>query len=279
MLKVFDYLNYREFIHDYYADRKRDNPSFSYQVFANSAGFKSKSFIRHVVDGAKNLSEQSAQALGRALHLTEKEQAYFETLVAFNQAKSHSQKNSIFSRLMEFRAHSKARVILRDQYEFYSNWYHNTIRELVAVVDFKGDFKSLGRMVRPQISARQARQSVQLLVKLGLLSFEKGRYVQTVASVTTGDEVQSLAVQNFHLQNLNLAGESIDTIPAPQRDISCIVSAMSPECFQQVKSEIQGFRKKLMALISNDRNQQRVYHIAMQLFPTSLSKNEGDADE
>ena len=54
-------------------------------------------------------------------------------------------------------------------YEYFSNWYHPVIRELVTMRDFNGDSKSLARMIRPPITVKQAQESVKLLLKLGLI--------------------------------------------------------------------------------------------------------------
>jgi hypothetical protein len=134
----------------------------------------------------------------------------------------------------------------------------------------------LARLVHPSITPRQARQSITLLQKLKLIKKEKGRWVQTDPEMTTGDTVQSLAVEKFHLQNFNLAGESIDSIPAQDRDISCLIAAISTSTLDKVKEEIIDFRKKLIALIAAEKNPQRVYHISMQLFPTSEAFEPGD---
>jgi uncharacterized protein (TIGR02147 family) len=61
----------------------------------------------------------------------------------------------------------------------------------------------------------------------------------------------------------------IDSVPAPERDVSCVVARLSDKGFAVIKTEVQQFRKRLMALIEEDKDPQRVYHISMQLFPTS----------
>jgi len=277
MPAIYNYLNYREFLHDYYQERKRTHPGFSYQVLANKAGFKSKSFLAHVIDGEKNLSEESAVALGAAINLKEKELVYFELLVAFNQAKTHTQKDQLFSRIAQMNSVTRSRLVSRNQYDFYSRWYHNTIRELAAIIDFKDDFSLLARYVKPRITARQACQSVNLLLRLGMIKKNDGRYVQSDPDITTGDTVQSFAIENFHLQNLNLAGQSLDICPAQQRDLSCMVVGLSQENFMRIKDEIRSFRKKLVQIIGTEKKPDRVYHIAMQLFPTSEPMKERKA--
>jgi len=162
--------------------------------------------------------------------------------------------------------------VLETHYDLYSNWYHNTIRELVTIVDFGEDYAMLGKMLTPTISARQAKASVNLLLNLGFLEKTAEGYRQTDTAITTGDEVRSLAIQNFHLQNMRIASESIERCPANERDISSLVTGLSKKGFENVKKEIQLFRKRLVDIIDTDLPAERVYHINFQLFPTSVDK-------
>jgi uncharacterized protein (TIGR02147 family) len=269
MPNIFSYINYREYLQDYYIEQKSKNSAFSFQFFANKAGFKSKSFLKLVIDGKKNLTDKSIIQMNRALKLGSKAFSYFKDLVAYNQARSIKLQNYYFSRIAGYNKRNRAKLILQEQYEFYSKWYYNTIRELICIADFKGDYDKLAAMVRPRISVRKVKQSVKLLLKYGLIKKTKQGFRQTDSIITTGDEVKSLAVQNFHLQNLVLAGESIDTCPTNQRDISCLILGLSKKSFQAIKSEIQQFRKKLLKIADNEKEPKRVYHVGFQLFPTS----------
>jgi uncharacterized protein (TIGR02147 family) len=269
MIKIFDYLNYRYFLKDYFKEQKAKNPCYSYQYIANKAGLKSKSFIHEVVTGKKNLSKTSLFALGKALGLNVKAFAYFENLVAFNQAENDEQKNHFFKRLMEYNKRTGSRVISKDQYDYFSEWHHSTIRELIGMSDFKGDYALLGQLLRPSISTREARESVELLERLGLIQKTGNRYKIAHTSITTGDEVTSIAIKNFHAQNLNIAASALYNCPANERDISTIVGGLSLGGFAAIKSEIQLFRKKLMEIMDRDKNKRRVYAINFQIFPTS----------
>jgi uncharacterized protein (TIGR02147 family) len=274
MISVFEYLNYREYLEDFYQHKKSLNPHFSFQVFATQAGFQSKSFIKLVIDGKKNLSESSIEQLNNALKLNEKAFSYLRDLITFNQAKSLSMRNLYFEKLLSYKTRSSAHLLLQQQYEYFSHWYHSTIRELVCNINFNGDFEKLGKMVRPSISSRKAKDSVNLLIKLGLIRKAENGYEQTDTVLTTGNEVRSLAIQNFHLQNLMLAGDSITTSKSSERDISTLVVGISEESFAKIKNEIQQFRSKLLDLIKNDQKIKRTYHINFQFFPTSELINE-----
>lgn len=273
MKQIYDYFDYRKFLVDYYNEKKSHKQTFSYQVLANKAGFRSKSYIKDVIDGKKNLSEDSIFSLGRALELTDQEFSYFKNLVLFNQARTHAQREHFFKLLIDLNSSDSSKVVISDNYEFYSCWYHNTIRELVTFVDFKGDYSILSRQLHPQITPRQARQSVELLLKLGMIRSNGDKYEQTSPDITTGDSVSSVYISKFHLQNLKLASESIELCCASERDVSCIIATIDDNQFREVKKEIQSFRKKLVNLINrmekNPTGKKRVYNMAIQLFPTS----------
>jgi uncharacterized protein (TIGR02147 family) len=266
---IFNYLDYREFLKDYYAEQKAIMPSFSYQWMADKAGFKSKSFIKLVIDGRKNLTAESLEKLNLVLKLAEKQFSYLKELIAYNQAQTHALKKYRFERLFMYRKRNPGRLVLQNQYSFYSKWYTNTIRELVTFFDFKGNYEALAKKVQPSISARQAKESIRLLLKLGLIKKTKIGVVQTDPLITTGDEVASLAVQNFHLQNMVLAAESIDTCPSQDRDISCLVLGLSKQGFEALKEETQAYRKRVLRIARDDSNVERVYHVAIGVFPTS----------
>jgi len=275
MVNVFRYLDYREFLEDFYREKKMLNPHFSFQVFAAAAGFRSKSFIKLVIDGKKNLTSASMEKINRALKLADKPFSYFKDCVEFNQANTLQLRNFYFEKLLSYNKRSNARVMLQDQYDFYVKWYHNTVRELACARNFKGDFEMLGRMIRPAISARKARQSVELLEKLGLIRRTgAGGYAQSDAIITTGPEVRSLAVQNFHQQNLFIAGQSIETVPSSEREISCLVLGLSAEGADRIKGEIQKFQARLLKIAEHEKSVHRVYHCNFQLFPTSEPIND-----
>lgn len=276
MKSIYNYYNYRDYIYDFYKFKKENNSSYSYRVLSDHAGFKSKSYIQHVIDGKKNLSDESAEKLNKVLKLSKKQFQYFKDLIGFNQAKSISTRNLFFEKLCSYNSRSNSKQLMIQQFDYFNKWYNNTIRELVCTIDFNEDYELLSKFVKPPISGRDARISVQLLLKLGLIKKEGKRYKQVDKFITTGNEVRSVAVQNFHLQNLNLAGESIDSCPSAEREISSVVIGLSEDGFIKYKKAIQDFREKLLDIADKDRDMERVYHVNFQMFPTSNKISNSD---
>jgi len=271
MPTIFTYNDSRQFLMDYYNEKKKNHPFFSYQVFANKAGLKSKTFIYKEIHGQKNLSKNATLSLAQAMDLKKKETEYFNALVHFTQAISEREREFYFNHMQTFGKNNLATELRQNQYTYFSKWYCPALRELVAVFDFKDDFKFLARLCNPPITAKQAKTAVQLLLELGLIQRTRSdRYVQTAKSLTTGDNVQSLAVQAFQKENLKLAIEAIDRYERNLRDISTLTASVSEAGFNRIKKEIAAFRKRLAALIEKDELADRVYQINFQLFPLSI---------
>ncbi len=85
MKPIYGYANYRTFLRDFYHEKKRLNPYYSYRLFSMKAGFRAPNLLKLVMDGDRNLTRNSLTKFVRALKLSEHEARYFETLVRRNQ--------------------------------------------------------------------------------------------------------------------------------------------------------------------------------------------------
>ncbi len=272
----FDYIDYRQYLREFFEIKKAANPHYSFRLFSDKAGFKSKSFIQHVLDGKKNLSQSSIEKINTVLNLSGKQLKYFKLLVQYNQAATREHRNLYWEKMCVINPASPIRVLLKNEYEFFSKWYHKTIREVISLIDFKEDYQLLANLIRPPITAEEAHMSVELLLNMGLVSKTENGYCLTEPLLTTGDEVRSRAILDFHHENLQLAAGALDSVQSEQRDISSLVIALSDDGFRIFKEEIQQFRKRLLDIANNDTNMNTVYHMNFQLFPTSARIEIGD---
>jgi len=274
MPDVFEYIQYRDFLKDFYMEKKKANPSFSYQVMANQAGFASKSFLPHVIEGKKNVSEKSLSRLLKALSLKPKQEEYFRLLVSFNQAKKMEQQKYFLGQLIQFQQSNKVKMILRERYELFANWYNAAILEMISKGAFDGDLKKLAKTLVPAITVKQARDSLAVLLRLGLIIKKDERFEAANTSLSTGDALHSVAVADFHRQSMAIASEAIKNCDAKHRDISCIVGSISEDTYEIVKNEISLFRKRLCSIIDREKTGDDVYFINFHLFPVTRKYDE-----
>ena len=82
-LKIYEYLDYREFLQDYYNFKKTSSNSFSLRVFSDKIGFKAKDFISRVMNGEKNLSPSSISKISNGLKKVNKKTIFRERKESF----------------------------------------------------------------------------------------------------------------------------------------------------------------------------------------------------
>jgi uncharacterized protein (TIGR02147 family) len=274
MPKLFTYNDYRKYLADYYGEKKANNPAFSYQNFSKAAGFSSKSFVFNVIKGRKNLSRSSIVKMAEAVSLNATESAYFENLVYYNQARDHRERKFFFDKLNSMpirdRQAAKAKQLRKDQFEYYTKWYNTVIRSLIDMYDFRGDYKWLAKRVSPPITPLQAKKSVQLLQRLGLIKKNgRGKYTVTDKVITTGREFQSMAVQQYHIENMKLAENAIRTLPRDKRNISGLTLGISQEGYEKTCRLILECQDRIMEVAEKDEKADSVYQLNFHFFPVS----------
>ena len=62
MKEILEYTSYRQYIADYYADKKASS-AFTWQTFATEAGFSSRVYLKYVSEGRFNLSDSATGGL------------------------------------------------------------------------------------------------------------------------------------------------------------------------------------------------------------------------
>jgi uncharacterized protein (TIGR02147 family) len=276
MKSIFEYTNYRTYLKDLYKEKKRSQ-KLTYRKFAELAGMNSSSWLLLLIKGQKNLTPDSAIRISRALGHSNAETEYFENLVSFNQAKTVESRNYHYLRLRQVKKGLQAkgkldiRFIAEDQYEYYNKWYHPVVRSLVSKIPFKDNYGLLAKQLVPAISAGQAKQSVALLTRLGLIRKKpSGKWEQCDAVISTGDEVDSLNVINYHKQTLKKAEAVFDHCTKEQRDISGLTIGIGEKDFQRIKKKVQAFRKEIMKIAQASKAADRVYQLNTQLFPMAI---------
>ena len=270
--KIFEYLDYREFLKDYYNAKKEANPAFSLRVFSDKIGFKAKDFISRVMNGDKNLSSQSIPKVASGLRLGKHETEFFIALVKFNQAETTEERNSAFGEMQAVlkvvRFAEKQHLLGHAQYMVYSDWKHLTIRSLIGMFGFDGDYEALAKRVLPRITAEEAKKSVKLLEDCQLIKKEKGgNYTLTESAITTGDRTSRLALRGYHQQCLKLAADSIDRDPPGTRHISGLTLGISQEGYERIVERINAFRKEIALIAEEDESADKVFQLQFALFP------------
>ena len=270
MLRIEFYADYRQFLKDYYQERKRLSKSFSYRQFSLKAGIRSPSLFLEVAEGRRNLTAASIVRFASGLDLTETDAEYFASLVHYNQARDARTKQRWFEQLRGLRRRVEAHIVPLDHHEDYSRWYYPVLRELACHVDWHGEHALLARRIRPSLTARQVREAIDLLERLGFLRREGDRWNQADRALTSGSEVDSMLVRSCNRQFAELAVGAIDDVPPSERDASSMVVGIGLDGFRRIKEEIRHFKERVARIAEDDVAVDRVFALNVQLIPHSI---------
>lgn len=265
---VYDYLDYRSFLSDMFNFRKNRNAAFSYRYFSGKAGFASPNFLKLVTNGQRNLTNGSIAKVAKGFGLKKKEREFFENLVYMNQAATHDEKNHYYCKLVSITGSKNSAAIEKRQYDYFSKWYYPAIRELVAFSNGKIDPETIAARLHPKVPVKEVMSAINMLESLHLIEKrDDGLWQQVHRNVSTGPEIKSLVVTNFHKEMMRLAAEAIDRVPPKRRDISALTLSVHSDTLSEIKDRIIAFRKELMEMASADEALDTVVQINIQLFP------------
>jgi uncharacterized protein (TIGR02147 family) len=270
MQSIFEYLDYRQYLRDFYEEQKKTTSYFSYRYVSRKVGLDAGYLVK-VLQGRLHIPEKYIEAFCSLCTFSKKESSYFKTLINFNRAKSESQIKICFEKLMSFKSPGK-NLVDKLQYEYYRKWYYSAIRSLVGIVSFSGDNTALSRMLTPHVSPREVKKAIKLLENLGLIRKDKsGVYSLTDTFVTTGESWRSLAIKDFQRETIRLAGESLDRHQKEDRDISTVTVAINKKDLTEAKARIADFRDTIFKLAENSNGPDSVFQLNVQLFPLAQS--------
>lgn len=270
---VFAYDDYRAFLRDLYAVRKRQRRGFSLRAFSRKAGLTSSNYLKLVMDGDRNLSASMAERFAEACGLRAQEAAYFCALVAYAQSETTSERERAYRHLSSFRRFREVYPLDRAHEAYHAHWYVPAIRELAARADFKPDPKWIARTLLPPITARKAEQALGVLRELGfLVEDDQGRLRQAHALLETPDRPLGVHLAKYHRAMMERAAESIDRVPREQREISSLTLCLSQSQLLALKARLTQLRSDLLHEFGAGPDAQRVVQLNFQLFPLSIEE-------
>lgn len=279
--RIFNYLDYRSFLEDFFAFRKARDPEFSLRAFARlpRMALSSSSFISAVIKGRKNLSQGLRLRFGRAMELGPAEMEYFELLVQQNQSKSADEKTHYQGQLARFHG-SRARVLNDGQARFYSRWYYAVVWHYFGLRQDHNSPARIAKSIFPPITPQQAEEAIRVLLELKLIRKLANGYAVADRHLAAGKGMRGSAAREHHKEFMRLALDGLDAAPCRDRRYDVTSFSISARGRERVMERIDALRAEVRELAeSDDRDPggSRIYALSLQLFPCSLEEGAGPA--
>jgi uncharacterized protein (TIGR02147 family) len=275
-IKPSQYLEYETFLEDVFQWVKLRSKSYSYILFAEDLGFSKTNVIHLMIRGKRRLSVKGAERIIEALLIKSTERLYLETLVRYQNARLASDREALFARLMDLKSKSLSSPLEQSQLEYYNEWFHPVIREMVGIRGFNQDPHWIVKHIEPRVLPDQARKSLALLEELKIVKRNENtnQLELTQQHISTGDEIASHAVVRYHQRTIEIGREAVMNFDHTERNISSVTMSISADVFEKIADEISGFRKRILEISEQSKDPDRVYQLNIQLFPFTKSVKE-----
>lgn len=270
---IFTYLDYRSFLADFFAVKKKDNPHFSVRMVAYRLGCNPGFFTR-VLKGTRNLSPHYILKLTDVLKLNAKQKRYFELLVNYNQAKKQIEKDHYFRQLDIFRS-SKVKTTALAQHAMYAEWFYVVLRELINIIPCKNFSEETCRLIAkhfdPRVRPDQIRQALAILDDVGMLKRSgNGTFTVKERFITTGIDIPQVIINRVLIQFIDLARFAVDRFPRQERSLSTLTFSVSERGYEKIREKLDQYRREILSIVNEERDMiDRVYHLNMHLFPVT----------
>jgi uncharacterized protein (TIGR02147 family) len=268
MPEIFQYSDYRLFIHDWFQEKKNNNSSVSYRMIARQVGYKSPGYLQMIISGKIGMSIAMGLKFASCMKLKKRETDYFQCMILFGEARSYEEKQIHFQKMLSFKEASVC-AIYPNQLQYFEKWYHSAIRALLEFFQFKDEYTELAQLLVPPVSVAEVESSIKLLRELDMVKEDSDGYLHPAnALVSTGYEASGFFVNNFLINSLRLSEKALERFPRRERNFSCLTLGISEPGFQRIQQELREFRRKVMQIAADDSSE-RIYQLGFQFFPLS----------
>jgi uncharacterized protein (TIGR02147 family) len=269
---VFSFMSVQDLLSHIYNELKKHLPRYSYRSFSSDLGFGETNYLHLICTQKRQLSVRSAQQVVSRLGLHAERRTWFLSLVEHTAGRHTAQRAEGIRKAYKARQRTIDNTLTRDEMEFFGSWYHPVIRELVGRKDFSAEPRWICQRLRPKITLEQARQSIELLLRLGTIELrDDGTYQITDTHIHVPEGVNHLTIHKYHQEMLHLSERSLSEVDASERDLSAVTVLLSKSQVAEVKALLRETRKKILALSekSEHAEDKQIYQMNMQLFPVT----------
>lgn len=276
---IYDFTDYRLYLKALF-EYEKSQGLFSYSIFAERAGFLSRSYLRTVISGKRNLTEPAMAKVIVGFNLNMTEAEAFRALVRANQAQTFKEKNYHWENFLKLQPCKSQKQIV-DGYEYLSKMINPLLIVLLKQNHIKKDTAHLMKLTGlPKTEITSALDSLE---KLGaIVKSDTDQYEATQFSFTTPGDVSNYAVQKYHATALDQAKEKLHLSPK-EREFQSLTMALSEDEFKFLKKKIKNFMDEVEAMFSGPRpKSEKAYVINLNLVPTTsefIRKDEKSASQ
>lgn len=271
---IQDFCDYRDFLRQFYLHKKSLRSGFSFRQFASMCNLKSPNYLQLVMNGERNLSEESAVSVATAMRLNEQEKCYFLALVRHENAKTDEE--VLLAKREGLAALKKivTKQISKNSHEILKKWHHLVLRELVFLPDFEPSSDYVVRTLKGTITKNEAQESLDFLIKSGNISFDGKQWLTNEDVIDTGDDIFIHAkMQKYHKEVLRFWVNNLEEMKQAHQELGLINIPMNSEKIPELKNRMRQFQDEIIGWLQGEEKPNCVVQLGCYLMPITDIKD------
>lgn len=278
---ISDYMDYRRYLADFYGykrnETKNDLRPYTYAIFSAAADIKSPNYLKMIIEGKRNLSDDMILKFSKACSLNKADGDEFKYLVTFNQADDPANRNMALKELSEYRVQQKLKhgEIDRKVFEKVPNWIGWIIYALVDQAGVFFNVTQLKELLRDKVSENDIQHALAQLLESGdLVKDESTGEIKKGPIKDAPDEIPPALIRRLQMQLMYLGLESLYQDKADEREFGSLTMSLTETEFNEIKFKLRQLRKSIHkenSIARMNSKGERVYQLNLQLFPVTNS--------
>jgi uncharacterized protein (TIGR02147 family) len=277
--EIGNYLDYRMYLADYYKFRRtisaKDIRPYSYAVFSASADIKSPNYLKMIIEGKRNLSDDMITKFARAMALNKDLTEEFRLLVNFSQSSDPGERNMYMKALNEYRVAAKLKrgEIDKKAFEKIPNWITWILYAMIDQADVKFTAERIHELLRGKARFEDIEAAIAKLLESGEITIDaNGVAKKSRTLMDSAEDVPVALVRKLQTELIYLGLESLFRDSPVDREFGTATLSLTKAEFEDLRFNLRKFRKDVQKNISTARSSgpgERVYQLNMQLFPVT----------
>ena len=269
-VSIYNYTDYRVFLKDHFDLKKRNNPRFTFSVWAGQIGVANRAVLSNIVNGKRNPGPSVSAKISDYFSFSEQQKVYFQDLIALKKVEKRPELAlAIMQKLKKNSPNKSIKFVDEAVYNTISSWHYITIREMILLPHFQEDEAWIQDKLAYKVSLYEIKKCLSDLLELDLVkrneSTGKLETTTTVLQSTTDIPIEGL--KKYHSSMIEFAKDSIRNVDLDKRDITARTMNIPEASLPQLKEYIKEFRSKCEDLFAQNTSDSKTYQLNVQLFP------------
>jgi uncharacterized protein (TIGR02147 family) len=267
--------NIVKFLNEYFDYRKKQDRSFSYDIWAAELGFKSRIFMYLICNGKRAITVQFVNKFSDKINLTAAERNHLVLLASYHKAKSPELKSVFLDKILESLDVKETTFNVHHYQKFISSPTMPLVKMILSFDDIKGSIEEVSEVIN--MTETEIKKDLTILEKLGLVqkvaNSKQTLWKATSKAFKVPNDLKLNMMKNIYHRDL-IEAQNINKQSDVFKKFRTILFAINPEEHAGAIQEIEKFVTKMKNKYGyNNIQGKHILKLNMQAYPVTKVKS------